>query len=44
MYPIALAMIAGWAMVIERWIYLGKSKSVNRDAFERILPLLKERF
>ncbi|HRH77503.1 MAG TPA: MotA/TolQ/ExbB proton channel family protein [Cellvibrionaceae bacterium] len=43
MYPIALAMIAGWAMVIERWIYLGKSKSVNRDAFERILPLLKKK-
>ncbi len=43
MYPIAPAMIAGWAMVIERWVYLNKAKSVNRDAFERMLPLLKKK-
>ncbi len=43
MYPIALAMIVGWAMVIERWIYLSKAKSTNRQAFDRILPLMRKK-
>lgn len=43
MYPIALAMIAGWVMVIERWIYLAKAKSSNRQTFDRILPLLRKK-
>lgn len=43
MYPIALAMIVGWAMVIERWIFLAKAKSSNRATFDRLLPLLRKR-
>ncbi len=43
MYPIALAMVVGWAMAAERWIYLAKAKRANREAFDRILPLLRKR-
>lgn len=43
MYPIALVLIVGLAVTVERWIYLSHAKSSNRKAFERVLPLLKKR-
>lgn len=43
MYPIALVLVIGMAVVIERWLFLSYAKSANRRAFERIMPLLKKR-
>ncbi|MDQ2076646.1 MotA/TolQ/ExbB proton channel family protein [Marinimicrobium sp. ABcell2] len=43
MYPIALVLIVGLAVAIERWLYLSHAKMANRKAFERALPLLKKR-
>lgn len=43
MYPIAVVLIVGMAVAIERWLYLSHAKMVNRKAFERLLPLLKKR-
>lgn len=43
MYPIALCFVVGFAIAIERFIYLLNAKKLNRDAFDRILPLLQKR-
>lgn len=43
MYPIAVVLVIGLAVAVERWIVLTAAKSSNRRAFDRILPLLKKR-
>lgn len=43
MYPIALVLVVGMAVAIERWVFLSVAKNSNRRAFDRILPLLKKR-
>lgn len=44
MYPIAVVLVLGVAIAIERFIYLSLAKSSNRSAFDKaILPLLKKR-
>jgi biopolymer transport protein ExbB len=40
MYPIALVLVVGVAIAIERWVVLTTSKAQNRNAFNRILPML----
>lgn len=41
MYPIAIVLVIGLAVAIERWLFLTSAKHSNRKAFDRILPLLK---
>ncbi len=43
MYPIAIVLVLGLALAIERWAFLTKAKMTNRRAFDRILPMLKKR-
>lgn len=43
MYPIAVVLVIGLALGIERWVYLTGAKSSNRRAFDRILPLLRKK-
>ncbi|MFL1465551.1 MotA/TolQ/ExbB proton channel family protein [Marinobacter sp. HN1S83] len=44
MYPIAVVLVIGLAITLERYIYLGSVRRRNRRAFERgILPLLQKR-
>jgi biopolymer transport protein ExbB len=44
MYPIAIVLVLGIAIAIERFIYLSLAKNANRSAFDKaILPLLKKR-
>lgn len=43
MYPIALVLVVGLAITIERWLFLNVAKRSNRQAFDRILPLLQKR-
>lgn len=43
MYPIAIVLVIGMAVVIERWLFLSYAKSANRRAFDRIMPLLQKR-
>jgi biopolymer transport protein ExbB/TolQ len=44
MYPIALVLLIGLAIALERFIYLAAVRRSNRRAFERgILPLLRKR-
>ncbi|WP_166259750.1 MotA/TolQ/ExbB proton channel family protein [Marinobacter salicampi] len=44
MYPIALVLLLGLAITLERFIYLGSVKRRNRRAFEQgILPLLRKK-
>ncbi|WP_166268397.1 MotA/TolQ/ExbB proton channel family protein [Marinobacter caseinilyticus] len=44
MYPIALVLIIGLAITLERFVYLGAVRRKNRRAFEQgILPLLQKR-
>jgi len=43
MYPIALVLAVGLAIAIERWLFLSSARRSNRQAFERILPLLQKR-
>ncbi|MFL1453623.1 MotA/TolQ/ExbB proton channel family protein [Marinobacter sp. DUT-3] len=44
MYPIAVVLVIGLAITLERFIYLGSVRRRNRRAFERgILPLLQKR-
>lgn len=43
MYPIALVLVFGLAVAIERWLYLTRAKMVNRRTFNRLLPLLKRK-
>ena len=43
MYPIAVVLVVGLAVAIERWVVLSAARTTNRRAFDRILPLLKKR-
>lgn len=43
MYPIAVVMVVGLAIAIERWMVLSAAKSSNRRAFDRILPMIQRR-
>jgi len=43
MYPIAVVLVLGLALAIERWIFLGAAKSSNRRVFDRMLPLLRKK-
>ncbi|QEI13569.1 MotA/TolQ/ExbB proton channel family protein [Cellvibrio japonicus] len=43
MYPIAIVLVVGIAIAIERWLVLTAAKSANRQAFNRILPLLHKK-
>ncbi|UHQ53774.1 MULTISPECIES: MotA/TolQ/ExbB proton channel family protein [Microbulbifer] len=43
MYPIALVLVIGLIMVIERWIFLSLARSANRKAYRQVLPLLQQR-
>lgn len=43
MYPIAVVLVIGLAIAIERWVVLSSARSANRRTFDRILPLLKSR-
>ena len=43
MYPIAVVLVVGLAIAIERWMFLSMAKRSNRQAFDRILPLLQKR-
>lgn len=43
MYPIAVVLVIGLAIAVERWIVLSAAKNSNRGAFNRILPLLQKK-
>lgn len=43
MYPIAVVLVVGVALAIERWVFLTVAKASNRRAFDRILPLLRKK-
>ena len=43
MYPIAIIMMIGLAVAIERLIVLAKEKSGNRRAFDEMYPMLQKR-
>jgi biopolymer transport protein ExbB len=43
MYPIAIVFAVGIAVAIERWLVLTKAKISNRQAFDRILPMLQKK-
>lgn len=43
MYPIAVVLVIGLAIAVERWAVLTAAKSSNRQAFDRILPLLQKK-
>jgi biopolymer transport protein ExbB len=43
MYPIAIVLVIGLAVAIERWLFLTRAKQTNRKAFDRLIPLLKKR-
>lgn len=43
MYPIAVVLVIGLAIAVERWLVLSAAKSANRQAFNRILPMLHKK-
>ena len=43
MYPIAVVLVCGVAIAIERWIFLTSAKISNRKAFDQLMPMLKKR-
>ncbi len=43
MYPIAVVLVCGLAIAIERWVFLSAARMSNRKAFNHILPLLKKK-
>lgn len=43
MYPIAVVLVVGFAITIERWIFLTNARASNRRAFDRVLALLQKR-
>ena len=43
MYPIAVILVIGLAIALERWFYLSTTKRSNRAAFDQgILPILRK--
>ncbi|QIL90919.1 MotA/TolQ/ExbB proton channel family protein [Microbulbifer sp. SH-1] len=43
MYPIALVLVIGLALVVERWVFLSRAKMANRRAYGQILPMMQQR-
>jgi biopolymer transport protein ExbB/TolQ len=43
MYPIAVVLVCGLAIAVERFLFLTASKMSNRKAFDQMLPHLKKR-
>ena len=43
MYPIAVILAIGLAVTLERFIFLSREKSSNRQAFEDVFPMLQKR-
>lgn len=43
MYPIAIVLVCGLAIAIERYIFLTTAKISNRKEFDQLMPLLKKR-
>lgn len=43
MYPIAVVLVCGLAIALERWVFLTTAKLSNRKAFNQLMPLLKKR-
>ncbi len=43
MYPIAIVLVVGVAIAIERWLVLTSAKVANRRAFDTIMALLKKK-
>lgn len=42
MYPIAIVLVVGAAIAIERWVYLTVARSRNRALWQQIEPLLAQ--
>lgn len=42
MYPIVLVLALGAAIAIERWVYLTRSRMVNRRVWNQLQPLLSK--
>jgi biopolymer transport protein ExbB/TolQ len=42
MYPIAVILVFGIAISVERWVFLTSARSSNRNAFDEILPLVQK--
>ncbi|TLM79136.1 MotA/TolQ/ExbB proton channel family protein [Microbulbifer harenosus] len=43
MYPIALVLVIGLVLVVERWVFLSRAKMANRRAYGQILPMMQQR-
>lgn len=43
MYPIALVLVIGIVLVVERWVFLSRAKLANRRAYGQILPMMQQR-
>lgn len=43
MYPIALVLVIGLVIAIERWVYLTAAKRTNRRTFEQLMSLLRKK-
>jgi biopolymer transport protein ExbB/TolQ len=43
MYPIAIVLVIGLVIAIERFVVLSQAKRANNQAFARVMPLLKKR-
>jgi len=43
MYPIALVLVIGIVLVVERWVFLSRAKMANRRAYGQILPMMQQR-
>jgi biopolymer transport protein ExbB len=43
MYPIGIILAIGLAVTLERFIFLSREKSSNRQSFEEVLPMLQKR-
>ncbi|WP_020405167.1 MotA/TolQ/ExbB proton channel family protein [Hahella ganghwensis] len=43
MYPIAVVLVLGVAIAIERYIYLSVAKVSNRSDFNRLIPMVRKR-
>ncbi len=42
MFPIAVVLVFGVSISVERWIFLTAARSSNRKAFDEILPLVQK--
>src|SRR5262249_34580129 len=42
MFPIAIVVVFGVSISIERWVFLTAARSSNRRAFDEILPLVQK--